>query len=38
MPVLSLQEINNNLPDNRYLLDLIQNPNLWNDIYKPHLH
>ena len=32
MAVLSIQEINNNFPDNRYMLNVIHNPNLWTQI------
>lgn len=37
MPVLTLEEINNSFPDNRYLLNVIHNPNLWNELNIPKL-
>lgn len=37
MPVLSLDDINNNFPDNRYMLKVVHNPNLWNKISVPPL-
>jgi hypothetical protein len=32
MSVLSIEEINNSFPDNRYMLNVIHNPNLWSEI------
>jgi hypothetical protein len=32
MGVLSIEQINNSFPDNRYMLNVIYNPNLWTEI------
>lgn len=32
MDALTLEEINNSFPDNRYLLNVLHNPSLWQDI------
>lgn len=32
MGVLSIEQINNSFPDNRYMLNVIHNPNLWAEI------
>lgn len=37
MPVASLDDINNNFPENRYMLKVIHTPNLWNRIGIPTL-
>src|SRR5450631_2195142 len=32
MAVLTIEEINTSFPDNRYMLNVIHNPNLWKEI------
>lgn len=37
MAVLNVQEINNHFVDNRYLLNVLHQPDLWNTLNIPQL-